>query len=38
MANEIRTKDVAEAAFTTTTAALADGAARCSDAVTNTDN
>ena len=38
MANEIRTKDVAEAAFTITINGLADGAGRWSTAVTNTND
>ena len=38
MANEIRTKDVAEAAFTTTTASLAAAAGRSSAAITNSND
>jgi len=38
MANEIRTKDVAEAAFTTTMASLAAAAGRSSAAITNTND
>ena len=38
MANEIRTKDVSEAAFTLTTASLAAGSGRCSTAITNSND
>ena len=38
MANEIRTKDVSEAAFTPTTASLAAGSGRSSAAITNSND